>query len=847
MTSTIGSMDRKTTYFAGPGIVRAQLQIFDYAAAGVAPPHAWSPALRAVMELMLDSAIPARLAIGPDLHLFYNDAYIQFLVERHPAALGQPYFSVWPEVRGAVEPLLHRVLQGQSVFLQELPLTLNRGGRSEAAWFSYTFTPVRDEDGSVIAIYGACIELTRQKELEAQLFDHNRRLTDMFRQAPGFIAILRGPQHVYEFVNDANQVLMGRREFVGRPVRDAVPELLAQGYVELLDKVYASGRPFVANAMRAEFDIDGQRVARYLSFVFQPILEPDGQVSGIFIEGSDITEQHLAQEETRRLNGALADKVRSLEEAGQRARFQVELSDEIRRAADAYAIQALGSAALGHFLGASRVCVGDYGDNDDMLVHSSYVGAGTTELIGTHALSAVAWANPVHFRPDGRAIPTGSPDDSPGDPNGAWTIAVPHYRDAHLESALFVQRRGRPWTDDELLLVDDAGARIWTAVDKARAEAALRQADRRKDEFLAMLAHELRNPLAPISAAAALITSVPLSQTQLKKTGDVIARQVRHMGALVDDLLDVSRVTKGLVRLENEALEMQTVVSAAVEQARPLLQERRHTVSVRVAPEPLRVRGDGKRLVQVLSNLLSNAAKYTPPGGEVGVALNATDETVRIDVADNGIGIAPGMEERIFELFAQAERTSDRAQGGLGLGLSLVRSIVDLHGGAVRCTSNGLGAGATFTVTLPRLHDAPGGREPAGTAPSGATAAGSALRVLVVDDNADAAEMLAMYVTALGHDVRVEHSSARALGSAREWRPDAGLFDIGLPGMDGYELARQMRSQPETARMMLAAVTGYGDRADVAAALDAGFDHHLVKPVDPQQLGALLAAFSRAR
>jgi len=812
-------MDRKITHFAGPGTVRAQLQVLDYAAAGIAPPDTWSPALRAVMKLMLDSAIPARIAIGPELRLFYNDAYIQFLHERHPAALGKPYFDVWPEIRAVTEPLLRRVLQGESIFLQELPLVLKRSGLATPAWFSYTFTPVRDDDGSVIAIYGACIDLTRQKELEAALSDHNRRLTDMFRQAPGFIAILRGPDHVYAFANDAHLALMGRREYVGRPVREAVPELVAQGYVELLDQVYAGGRPFVADAMHIEFDIGPSRVSRYVNFVFQPILEPDGTVSGIFIEGSDVTEQHLA--------------FRSLEEAGRRARFQVELSDEIRRAGDAYAIQARASAALGHFLGASRVCFGDYGEDDDMLVHSSFVAPGETELIGKHPLAALDWANPAHFRPDGRAVAT---DD--------WTIAVPHYRGTHLESALFLQRRGAPWTDDEALLLDDAGARIWTAVDKARAEAALRQADRRKDEFLAMLAHELRNPLAPISAAAALITSVPLSQQQLQKTGDVIARQVRHMGSLVDDLLDVSRVTKGLVRLDAQVLDMGTVVGAAVEQARPLLQERRHAVSVRLAPEPLHVRGDQKRLVQVLSNLLSNAAKYTPPGGEVRVDLGGTGDTVRVEVTDNGIGIAPGMEERIFELFAQAERTSDRAQGGLGLGLSLVRSIVDLHGGAVRCTSPGLGRGATFAVTLPRLEPAPAVGTPADGEPSGAAPAGRALRVLVVDDNADAAEMLSMYVSALGHDARVEHSAARALAAARDWRPDAGLFDIGLPGMDGYELARHMRAQPETAGMLLVAVTGYGDRADIAAALAAGFDHHLVKPVDPQRLGTLLVGFA---
>ena len=801
--------------FEGPGEVRRLLQTFDYRAGGMAPPEEWSPALRAAMKLMLDSAVPVRLAIGPEFRLFYNDSYIRFLAERHPAALGRPYFEVWPEIREATEPLLHRVMAGEPIFLQELPLTLYRNGKPEPTWFSYTFAPVRDDDQNVVAIYGACTELTRQKLLEERLSDHNRKLEDMFRQAPGFMAIMRGPDHVYEFVNDANLELMGRREFVGLPARLAVPELVEQGYIELLDEVYASGKPAHGRAVPVRFDRPGGAQTRYLDFVYQPIAEPDGRVSGIFVEGSDVTEEYLAQ---------------------QRTRFQVELGDEIRRAGDAFEIQALASKALGRFLGAGRVCFGDYQDGGEtVLFHSSYVAEGVPELIGRHPAAAHAWAAPARFVADGRAV-----DGGLAQAKGALSsCGVPRFQGGQLCAVLFVQRAA-PLGADETLLLEDAAARIWTAVDKANAEAALRQADRRKDEFLAMLAHELRNPLAPISAAAALITSVPLSGAQLKRTGEVIARQVRHMGALVDDLLDVSRVTKGMVKLESAALEMQDIVAAAVEQARPLVQERRHTISVRVAPDPLRVRGDQKRLIQVLSNLLNNAAKYTPEGGELRVTLGADRERVVIEVADNGIGVAPAMRERIFELFAQAERSSDRAQGGLGVGLSLVKSLVELHGGSVRCESEGLGHGARFVVELPRAAGQAGSADGDGVAAQ--VQAGGPLRILVVDDNADAAEMLAMYVGSMGHEVRVENSSSRALLAARNLRPDVGLFDIGLPGMDGYDLARRMRAEPETAGMTLIAVTGYGDRADVAAALAAGFDHHLVKPVDPQRLGAILAA-----
>jgi len=811
-------MNANITLFEGPGEVRRLLHTFDYRAAGIAPPDEWSPALRAAMKLMLDSAIPVRLAIGPDFRLFYNDSYIQFLGDRHPGALGRPYFEVWPEIRATTEPLLQKVLAGEPIFLEELPLTLYRNGRPEPTWFSYTFAPVRDDAQQVVAIYGACTELTKQKLLEERLSDYNRKLKDMFRQAPGFMAIMSGPDHVYEFVNDASLTLMGRREFVGLPARLAVPELVEQGYIELLDEVYASGKPAHGRALPVRFDHPAGPQTRYLDFVYQPIAEPDGRVSGIFVEGSDVTEEYLAQ---------------------QRTRFQVELGDEIRRAADAFEVQALASKALGRFLGADRVCFGDYLDGDrTVLFHSSYVREGVPELIGRHPVAAHPWAAPACFAAEGRAADAGTAQTE----IALSSTGVPRFHGPDLCAALFVQR-ALPLGEDEKLLLEDAAARIWTAVDKANAEAALRQADRRKDEFLAMLAHELRNPLAPISAAAALIAGVPLSGARLKQTGEVIARQVRHMSALVDDLLDVSRVTKGMVRLEAAELDMRDIVVAAVEQARPLVQERRHTISVRVAPDPLRVRGDHKRLIQVLSNLLNNAAKYTPEGGEIRVALFADGDKVVIEVQDNGIGVAPAMRERIFELFAQAERTSDRAQGGLGVGLSLVKSLVELHGGEVRCESPGLGCGASFVVVLPRLKGQAADADAAhGTAPA---SSGGPLRILVVDDNADAAEMLAMYVGSLGHEVRVENSSARALLAARNVLPEVGLFDIGLPGMDGYELARQMRAQPETAGMTLIAVTGYGDRADVAASMAAGFDHHLVKPVDPQGLAEILLEVAR--
>jgi len=395
--------------------------------------------------------------------------------------------------------------------------------------------------------------------------------------------------------------------------------------------------------------------------------------------------------------------------------------------------------------------------------------------------------------------------------------------------------------------VRDAEHRIFGVVvaqlditDRVRAEEGLRQADRRKDEFLAMLAHELRNPLAPIGAAADLLALGPSDPARVQQTSSIIARQVKHMTGLIDDLLDVSRVTRGLIRLELERLDLKRVVTEAIEQTRPVIDARGHRLLVRTPPGPAIVRGDRKRLVQVVANLLTNAAKYTPTGGDIAVEVELDPGQVKVDVSDTGIGMTPDLVEDAFKLFSQAERTADRAQGGLGIGLALVERLVKLHDGSISAASDGPGRGSRFTLCMPRVD--------AGTdtarehAPPHFPAAGeNALRVLVVDDNRDAAEMLVMLIQTLGHAALVEHTPLSALERARVEKPDVCLLDLGLPDIDGTELARRLRAQPETASATLIAITGYGRDHDRAAAMAAGFDHYFVKPVDGSRLAELLA------
>jgi signal transduction histidine kinase/ActR/RegA family two-component response regulator len=378
---------------------------------------------------------------------------------------------------------------------------------------------------------------------------------------------------------------------------------------------------------------------------------------------------------------------------------------------------------------------------------------------------------------------------------------------------------------------------------RSLAERELRAADQRKDEFLAMLAHELRNPLAPISTGAHLLKMLHSDNAQITQTCSIIARQVEHMTALVDDLLDVSRVTRGLVSLSTQVLDLKGVIDDAAEQIRPLIATRRHKVVLDLPHEPAHVKGDHKRLVQVVANLLNNATKYTPEGGRIELRLVADGHDYVLSVTDDGIGMEPGLVARVFDLFTQAERTPDRSQGGLGLGLALAKSLIELHGGSVSAYSAGLGKGSTFSVRLP-CHTQEVAPTPALPGDAERKTGAAPLRVLLVDDNVDAAHTLKLFLAAAGHEIEIAYCAADAIELAKVFRPDACLLDIGLPDFDGNELARRLRRMPQTAGSVLVAMTGYGRQQDRDASQAAGFDHYLVKPVNTIQLSEILAGIA---
>jgi PAS domain S-box-containing protein len=414
--------------------------------------------------------------------------------------------------------------------------------------------------------------------------------------------------------------------------------------------------------------------------------------------------------------------------------------------------------------------------------------------------------------------------------------------------SLIRDRRGKP--KHLVVLVEDITHRKRLEQELKRRVQEMAEADRRKDEFLALLAHELRNPLAPIRNGVEVMRVVGLSDPQLRDVRDMMERQVNHISRLVDDLLDVSRVTRGKVRCQKEPTELAAVVAHAVETCRPIIAQRRQELILSPPKEPLRLEADPVRLAQVFANLLNNAAKYSKENSRITLTASREGDQAVVRVRDEGIGIAPEMLPRIFDLFAQADVSLGRSDGGLGIGLTLVRSLVTLHGGVVQAFSEGLGKGAEFVVKLPLLTNAVAPRaDKSPTAIAGAVSKpsreanrdGGRRRILVVDDNRDAAKSLEMLLKFMGYDIHVALDGADALAKAQAFHPDVVLLDIGLPGMDGFEVARRLRQELGMREALLVAMTGYGQEEDRRHSQEAGFNAHLVKPVDLAALRSLLS------
>ena len=959
----------------------------DWQATSVGAIGTWPACLRTAVTTVLDAPLPTIVLWGQELLQIYNDAYRHVLGARHPLAMGQATRACWPEVWHFNAPIYARVIgSGERIHLEDQEYVIEPSGVPESRFFTITYAPARDESGCVRGVFVTAMDTTRRvlaerenARLLKEVASAHDQLRQMFDQAPSFMALLRGPEHTFELANENYQRDIGLEDVIGKTLREAMPDAQRQGFIALLDAAYATGNPFVASRMPflMQRPAQGAAAQRYLDFVYKPLRDADGQVSSIFVEGKDVTEQYHQEQELARLNGELEEKVRRLEKAERRQKFQLDLAERLRPVVPQQDVASAACQLLGEFLGVSRVVFCEVDDaNGTFFVRCEWI-RGELKSVSNEVRPLDDFgADNIALLRAGQVFAC---DDTATDSRTAQfaaayakvdiiaSLAIPLIQAGRFTTILNVQNTTpRHWSEDDIELARELAERTWSAAESTRAQAELRlerdqsqyifenvaagfgmidpdgrvvymnaeglhlgqrsaaevigknhwdvwpelrgsstesvyrrvlasgtpetfeqeialsptskswrevrvhrtlggelaifyhdisdrkkiettltEVARHKDEFLAMLAHELRNPLSPICAAAELLSVATLDQARVHQISGVIKRQAAHMTSLIDDLLDVSRVTKGFVTLINEAHDVKRILLDAIEQTRSLLEARSHRLAVHLAPESTWVLGDRKRLVQVLGNLLNNAIKYTPEHGAIDLTLEATASQIVVSVTDDGIGMAPSLVARAFDLFSQAERSSDRVQGGLGIGLSLVKSLVELHGGSVAAFSAGLDAGSRFTITLPRLHEHD--KSPLSSVLPAAPAPARVLTIMIVDDNVDAADMLALFLESAGHTVVVEYFPRKALERARIAPPDVCLLDLGLPEMDGNELARQLRLLPQMARAVLVAVTGYSQQEDKDMAFASGFHHHFAKPVDCDKLTALLDQISDAR
>lgn len=765
-------------------------------------PATWPVELQTVVGVMLHAPTPMSLLWGPDLLMLYNDAFAPMIGDRHPGALGTQLALVWPELWPELEPPIRAALRGETIQFQNQEFLLDRGRGKEQAWFSFSYSAIHHQGriGGLLCLASETTEQVLSRQKAAQEQDH---LQQLFMQMPGMVGVVRGPEHVFEIANHALRALYGHRPLVGRTVSEALPELAGQGFSELLDRVFETGVAHEGKATPALLpSADGQGLERrYFDFTYQPIVDAAGAVTGIFSQGLDVTEATLA--------------TLKLQESEAWFRLMADAVPQIIWITDREGRNEFFNRQWAEYTGAEQFAVVTAGEVANQFLHPDDV-AVTMARFEESIRSKTAFSVEHRIRRKDGVY--------------RWFLvrAEPQVDPANGE----VVRWFGSSTDISAL---------------KDAEAALQLADRRKDEFLATLSHELRNPLAPIMTALTILRSPKVTDDVRRRMLDMMDRQARHLVHVVNDLLEVSRITRGKIELKFERIDLRSAAQACLDAAAGAIQEAQHKVALRVPGHAVWVHADAARIKQVIDNLLNNAIKYTPQGGSIELEVSLQGEGAAcIEVRDDGAGIPPDMLESVFDLFAQVDHTVGRARGGLGIGLALVKQLVHLHGGNVGARSAGIGAGATFTVCLPLAVAAAAG--PATEPEPGLTKTTTRpKRVLVIDDNRDAADSLASAITLCGHTAETAFDGPSGLAAAQSLRPDCVLLDIGMPGMDGHEVARRLRRMDATCEGLIVAVTGWGQAKDRDQTLEAGFDAHLVKPVSIDAVLGLLERGDAAR
>lgn len=809
------------------------VRAFDWSSTPLGPMERWSFSLRSIVSVLLHSRQPMFLWWGPELIQIYNDAYVpSFGVGKHPAALGQRGADCWQEIWSIIWPQIDDVMsRGRASWNEDHLVPIFRNQRIEEVYWTYGYSPVFDDDGHIGGTLVVCTETTARVVSE-------RRLRTLGAVSEALARAV-----------DVESMLAAAAGVLTKTPSDVpfalVYGMSADGAGTVLLEAIGLSREDARRIFGADFeDGSGLGALRAAAARGAPIELPHpGLPGGPWPEPT--TQGFVAGMRKQR-----DEEPSSFLLVGISPRLPFDASYR------EYVIQLADQIALSHArIDAQQVRRAVVEERNNLLLQAPVAIA---LLTGPDHVYELANASHRHIAGEGRAL-IGKP----------LAEAFPELAGSELTEILDrVYKTGAPFVAEEMLvpLVGERGEleerffkfnlhplhssqgnvygmmalaidvtelvrsrRVLerSSVEREKLLAQLEAANRAKDEFLAMLGHELRNPLSPI------VTSLDIKR--IRNGGELvhedltIERQVKHLVRLVDDLLDVARITRGNVELRRETADIAAVIHKAVEISSSLIEERGHALEIH-APQGIKWFGDATRLAQVVANLLTNAARYTPPGGHVRVDAELQAGVVQIRVQDDGVGISPEVMQSLFEPFVQGPRGADRAEGGLGIGLALVKNLVALHGGSVQGESEGPGKGSTFTLRLPVSSAVESA--PAATPPSVPPRASSARRVLVVDDNIDASELLADGLRYTGHDVRIAHSGASALQLISSFAPDIAVLDIGLPDMDGYELASRIRAEPGSGAVRLFALTGYGREHDRARSRAAGFTHHFVKPVD---------------
>ncbi|QJX01189.1 Chemotaxis protein methyltransferase CheR [Frigoriglobus tundricola] len=708
-------------------------------------------------------------------------------------------------------------------------------------WFQTRGVPVRDDLGRIAKWFGTCTDIEDQKQAQAALAHSEERFRTLFESMGEAFCVIelvydaarRPVDYLFLEANPAFERHTGLKNAVGRTARELVPDLDAH-WLNIYGSVAATGEP-------TRYVNEAKAIGRWFDVYAYRVGGPGSGKVGVLL--TDVTDRKRVEEATRRQS--------------ERLRRLAEIATRLTAAPDVASITGLVTEEARSLIGAHQAVTGFTTDQNwgqainTVSLSEKYAawrgyeerpdGSGVYSLVcrtnrPVRMTQAELEGHPAYLRfgPHARRHP----------PMRGWLAAPLVGRDGRNLGLIQLSDRheGEFSAEDESILVQLAQMAS-VAIENARLVQDLLDADRRKDEFLATLAHELRNPLAPIRTGLQLLRLSGGDVVTGEKARTMMERQLGQMVRLVDDLMDVSRINQGKLELRKERIDLAAVLTSAVETSRPLIEQMDHHLEVVLPPQPVVVEADLTRLAQVFMNLLNNAAKYTERGGRITLAAEWHGGDVAVAVRDTGIGIAPDQLPRLFEMFSQVTTALERSQGGLGIGLCLVKRLVEMHGGRIEAGSDGPGKGSEFIVRLPVVVEATRPQPPAS---DGGIAPKTSLRILVVDDNRDGADSLADMLGLMGGDTRTAYDGEVAVTAAVEFRPDVIVLDIGLPKLNGYEACRRIRAQANGRKVVVIAQTGWGQEEDRQRTQEAGFDHHLVKPVDPAALMKLLAGLPSA-